>query len=76
MNATIGNDNENFNCLGKNNDPLPTNGNGRRLITLSESNDLQYHELQICYKSNPSCNLVYEDRIQETIRLHPDGGIC
>ena len=28
MNATIGNDNDNFNCLGKNNDPLPTNGNG------------------------------------------------
>ena len=41
MNATIGNDvTENLDCLGTNNDPLPTNGNGRRLIALCESNNL------------------------------------
>ena len=41
MNAPFWNDSaDNISCLGKNNDPLPTNGNGRRLITLCESNNL------------------------------------
>ena len=41
MNATIGNDNsKDLKCLGRNNDPVPTNGNGRRLISLCETNNL------------------------------------
>ena len=41
MNATIGSDSYGlWNCLGRNNDELATNGNGRRLLTVCENNNL------------------------------------
>ena len=41
MNATIGTESYGaWNCLGRNNDNLPTSGNGRRLLTLCENNNL------------------------------------
>ena len=58
MNATIGKDSEgNWDCIGNNNDILPTNDNGLRLLNVCQ--EFQLHILNTLFETRKDTKQVY-----------------